>query len=165
MVFSFANPEKKIQKLIHKIWKNTEFTLQHIDLNNQIDDLSQLNAIVSDNDLLGYACYTYSHGCRIGGCSAPSSSTDDSYEVFEYIVIYDTNLSILKIDIAEYGGEYGYEICRSKWLKQFEGETVGFMLNENIDGISGATVSATYLIDDLNKLGKKMRILRTNKII
>lgn len=165
IVFSFSNPEKKIQKLISKIWKETELTLQTIELENAIENVSQINIIQSNGIDVGYACYTYSHGCKVGGCSAPSKDVDDSYEVFEYIVIYDNDMNILKVDIANYGGEYGYEICRTKWLKQFKGQRSGFVLGGNVDGISGATVSATYLIDDLNKLGITMVNLQQKKLL
>lgn len=74
-------------------------------------------------------------------------------------------MNILKIDISDYGGEYGYEICRAKWLKQFNGKSSGFILEENIDGISGATVSATYLIDDVNILGKYLKKLKVENAI
>ena len=103
--------------------------------------------------------YTTAFGCKVGGCAAPSNPNVESYETFDYIVIYDNSLSIIKVDIAEYGGQYGYEICRAKWLKQFVGSTSGFELGGNIDGITGATVSAKYLIDDLNDTGEKIKHL------
>ena len=138
--------------------------MQRVDLDNPIEKVSRLNTLYSNGELIGYACYTSARGCRIGGCSAPTTQTDDSYESFDYIVIYDVDMTILKVDIANYGGEYGYEICRSKWLKQFKGKTKDFVLEENIDGISGATVSATHLIEDINKLGGNMLDLKTNKL-
>jgi len=163
--FSFANPQKRISKLIAKIWKDKEVSMQRVNLDEPIDAVSKLNTIYSNGELIGYACYTKAKGCRIGGCSAPTTQVDDSYESFDYIVIYDKDMTILQVDIANYGGEYGYEICRSKWLKQFKGKTKGFIINSNIDGISGATVSASHLIDDLNKLGGNMLNLKNKKVI
>ena len=160
MIFlAFTQPEKKIEKLVKKVWKGTELSLQEVKLDSTIENITQLHKVYSEKKLLGYACYTYSHGCKVGGCSAPSDDVDDSYEIFEYMVVYDKNLAILKVDIANYGGEYGYEICRSSWLKQFIGKPKKYKLEENIDGISGATVSASYLIDDINTLGKTMKQL------
>ena len=165
VVLSFSSPEKKIQKLISKIWKETELSLHPIELERPIENVFQLNSIQANGIDVGYVCYTYSHGCKVGGCSAPSDKADDSYEVFEYIVVYDNDLNILKVDIANYGGEYGYEICRAKWLKQFKGKRSGFKLGVNVDGISGATVSASYLIDDLNELGLTMLKLQTKSLL
>jgi hypothetical protein len=166
MLFAFGNPEKKINKLISKIWKDQPTTLHLVDLPDSLDaTISQLHEIQSDNEVLGYACYTSAFGCRIGGCAAPGSPNVDGYEAFDYIVIYDKDMSILKVDIANYGGQYGYEICRKNWLAQFIGQTMGFRLEDNIDGISGATVSASYLIDDLNQVGKTLKILQESKTI
>ena len=59
--------------------------------------------------------------------------------------------------MANYGGDYGYEICNPRWLAQFVGSSFGFKIDENVDGIAGATVSATYLIEDLNHVGSTVR--------
>jgi len=165
LLFSFSNPDKKINKLIKKVWKDVELSMSQIELDPTPENITQLNRVYGNGELIGYACYTYSNGCKVGGCSAPTKNRDETYEVFEYIVIYDTNLVIQKVDIANYGGEYGYEICRSSWLKQFIGKKNGFRLNENIDGIAGATISATYLIDDINKLSKTLDDLKREDLI
>lgn len=164
-LLSFANPQKRISKLISKIWKDKEVSLQRVDLDKPINKISRLNTLYTEGKLIGYACYTSANGCRIGGCSAPTDQVDDSYESFDYIVIYDVDMKILKVDIANYGGEYGYEICRAKWLKQFKGKSKGFVLNESIDGISGATVSASHLIDNINQLGSSMLELKNSKAL
>ena len=164
-VLAFTNPEKKIEKLVKKVWKGTALSTTKIELDSTIENITELRKIHSLDKTYGFAVYTYSHGCKVGGCSAPGDDVDDSYEIFEYIVIYDVDLTILKLDIANYGGEYGYEICRSSWLKQFEGSHRMYELNQNIDGISGATVSASYLIDDVNILMKTMKQLKKAGII
>lgn len=161
VLMSFVVPEKKVEKLASKIWKDKEITLATVKLPDTLKAVFKyFGSINSGTTLVGYACYTSAFGCRIGGCAAPGNPNSESYETFDYIVIYDTNLSILKVDIANYPGEYGYEICRSKWLQQFEGKTDGFELNNNVDGISGATVSVSYLINDLNSVGAKVKTLR-----
>lgn len=161
-----ANPDKKINKLAAKVWKDKEISLSYVKLPDSLDEtISRFHEVKSDGELLGYACYTTAFGCRIGGCSAPTNPNAQSYETFDYIVIYDSDLSILKVDIANYGGQYGYEICRAKWLSQFNGKTSGFKLNQDIDGISGATVSASYLIDDLNEVGDILKKLRSEAFL
>lgn len=163
---SFVAPEKKVEKLSSKIWKRKEITLAPVNLPDSLKaDFKFLGAINSGTTLLGYGCYTSAFGCRIGGCAAPGNPNSEAYETFDYILIYDTNLSILKVDIAYYPGEYGYEICRSKWLQQFEGKTDGFELNKNVDGISGATVSVSYLINDLNSVGAKIKTLQAKEYL
>src|SRR3989338_3708932 len=146
VLVSFANPEKKLDKLVAKIWKDQVIELVAVELPDSLKtSISHFSAIKSGDVLLGYGCYATALGCRVGGCAAPGEGNADTYETFDYIVIYDPNMVIIQVDIAEYSGQYGYEICRAKWLTQFAGKNSGFQLNENIDGITGATVSATYL--------------------
>lgn len=155
---AFATPEKKINKLAAKVWKDKVVELEAMEVPSELRaDLMTLSVVKSEGKIIGYACYTTAFGCRIGGCAAPSTPNSEAYETFDYIVVYDTDLNIKKVDIANYGGQYGYEICRPKWLEQFIGKNHGFKLEDDIDGISGATVSADYLIRDLNSLGAKLK--------
>ena len=166
LVFAFTSPGKQINKLVSKVWKGQEVSMEKITLPDSFKmEIVELNKVYSNKELVGYACFTTAKGCRIGGCAAPESTNSESYETFDYIVIYDTDFSILKVEVANYSGQYGYEICRAKWLTQFMGKTFGFKLDENIDGISGATISATYLIDDLNNIGKTLQSLRSSEVI
>lgn len=155
VLFSFATPERKVEKLTSKIWDDQVVELEKMEVPDSLrGEVNELYAVKSENgEVLGYACDATAFGCKVGGCAAPSNPNVQSYETFDYIVIYNTDFEIKKVDISNYGGQYGYEICRAKWLKQFEGSTNDFKLNDNIDGISGATVSAQFLIDDLNALG------------
>lgn len=149
---------KKLTKLVEKNWKGEDIKMTKLELPDSLQsELGLLYSVQVDEILVGYACYATAFGCRIGGCAAPSENANvQSYETFDYIVLYDTNLDILLVDIVEYGGQYGYEICRASWLKQFQGKNRDFSLNENIDGITGATISAQYLIDDLNSVGGQL---------
>ena len=155
---AFATPEKKMDKLAARAWKDKEVQLQAMPIPDSLKkEIISLSLVTENGTPLGYACYTSAFGCRIGGCAAPSTPNAQTYETFDYIVIYDMDMNIKKVDIADYGGQYGYEICRPKWLTQFVGKNSGFKLNDNIDGISGATVSANFLIDDLNDIGVKLK--------
>lgn len=158
IVFAFVNPEKKLTKVVSKVWKGQEISLEKVELPDSISkDFSLFSKVVIEEKVVGYACYTTAFGCRIGGCAAPTNPNVQSYETFDYIIVYDTDLNIKKVDIANYGGDYGYEICNPRWLTQFIGMNNGFKLGDNVDGISGATVSATFLIDDLNGVGKDLK--------
>lgn len=167
VVFAFVNPDKKLHKIVSKVWKGQEVSLTKVELpDSMAADFSRFCEVIINEQVVGYACYTTAFGCRIGGCAAPTNANVQSYETFDYIVIYDTDLKIKKVDIANYGGDYGYEICNARWLKQFIGFNNGFELGDNIDGISGATVSASFLVDDLNEVGQDLKIfLESNKSI
>lgn len=155
LLFAFVVPERKLEKLTSKVWTDQSFQLERLQVPDSLKaEVNELYKVTSnEGELLGYVCNTSAFGCKVGGCAAPSNPNVQAYETFDYIVIYDRDFRIKKIDISNYGGQYGYQICRAKWLEQFEGNTKDFILNENIDGISGATVSAQYLVDDLNDLG------------
>lgn len=158
VLVAFVTPEKKINKLAAKVWKDKVIELEAIEVPSDLrGEFLALSVVKSEGEVIGYACYTTAFGCRIGGCAAPTNPNAASYETFDYIVVYDVELNIKKVDIANYGGQYGYEICRPKWLEQFIGKNHGFKLNDDIDGISGATVSAGFLIKDLNALGAKLK--------
>lgn len=150
--------DKKITKIVSKIWKNEAVILNAINLPDSLsNEFSSLQAIKIKDSLVGYVCTATAFGCRVGGCAAPSNANVQSYETFDYIVVYNTEIDIIQVDIANYGGTYGYEICNQKWLKQFEGNNSNFVLGKNVDGITGATVSANFLIDDLNAIGPKLK--------
>jgi len=157
IAFAFANPNKKIHKIVSKLWKNQEIELIQMNLSDSMKiDFYSISEIIVNGKHAGYACHTSAYGCRIGGCAAPSNPNAQSYETFDYVLIYDENLLVKKIDITNYGGDYGFQICNPRWLSQFVGKSFGFKLNEDIDGISGATVSASFLIDDVNSMSKIM---------
>ncbi len=166
VMMAFVSPQKKIDKIISKVWKDKEVTAIRKSVPDSLEqDIMMLSEVVSEGKTIGYVCYAMAFGCQIGGCAAPSSPNAQTYETFDYIVVYDNELKILKVDIADYGGQYGYEICRKKWLSQFRGKNGGFVLDGNIDGISGATISAKYLIDDLNLIGEKLLALDLSKLV
>lgn len=163
---SFSTPEKQVRKVVEKVWKGKAITLTDVVLpDSMIIDIPILSNVKSGDELLGYVAYTSSFGCRIGGCPGTSNPNAQSYETFNFIAVYDTDILIKKIEIVNYSGDYGYEICRPKWLAQFAGKNSGFELNKNIDGITGATVSATYLIDSVNALGKVVLQLKEQHIL
>lgn len=166
IIMAFASPAKKIDKLVSKIWKDEIVEVTQVDVPDSLrQDIITLNTVTSNGRIVGYVCYSMAFGCQVGGCAVASTPNSQTFETFDYIVIYDTELNILKVDIAEYSGQYGYEICRKKWLAQFIGGNNAFVLNENVDGISGATVSAKYLIDDINAIGSKMRELDLSNLM
>ena len=54
-----------------------------------------------------------------------------------------------QVKVLEYTSDYGYQIANKGWLKQFQqGEK--FTVNENIDAISGATISVNSFTQGVN---------------
>ena len=75
------------------------------------------------------------------------------YDVFDYIIIYDAESKIKDIKIFRYNEDYGYEIAARWFLKQFFEKKAGEKMSYNydIDGISGATISAKSVTSDIKK--------------
>lgn len=99
----------------------------------------QFFKIMGDADLLGYG--------YLG--EAPSMK-----RIFDYIVLFNPDLSIKKVKVLIYREDHGRQIGSQRWLQQFIGMTVNDTPNygENIDAISGATISAKSMTKAVGKV-------------
>lgn len=155
LLAAFTDQEKLIDKSVSKVWKEEDVSKKELDIKDSLGaSIGKVFELYIDDNKKGYACYTTAFGCRVGGCPKPTDPNTQTYETFDYIVVFDNSFSIQRVDIASYPGAYGFQICKPKWLKQFVGLTPSIKLYEDIDGISGATVSAQFLIDDINSVKK-----------
>lgn len=93
---------------------------------------------------------------------APSKERD-----FDYLLFFDTDLEIIKAKILMYREQFGREITDSRWLKQFVGLTPksSVKFKENIDGISGATISARSMSSAVNQVLQTLHTLQQNNDI
>ena len=150
--FSF-NPNKEDWDEIKIATKET-FGTSNFDFNKfKIEGADHQNiyfTISSDSDKVGYLV--------IG-------EANSQYQKFDFYVLYDTNASILKVEVLNYIETYGFEICNKHWLKQFisaRTENI-FEYNKKIDGISGATISVSSIKHEIfvitNKLKNKIKKL------
>jgi Na+-translocating ferredoxin:NAD+ oxidoreductase RnfG subunit len=108
--------------------------------------------IESNKKLLGYAYVS----------KAPSK-TDN----FDYLVLLDKNLIVVKTKVLVYREDYGGEIGSKRWLTQFEGMTQNDDLRygDNIVAISGATISVRSMTNAMNDLLKSLKILHSKNIL
>ena len=144
--------EKKINKMLKKIWKNNTITLEDALLPKDLNGMPNryFYSLKNEGKLVGVLSINMAHGCQIGGCQAngfhdDSVKEDARYENFWYAVIFNPDLTIMEAKVLDYESEYGYEICGKNWLKQFRGYE-GCDLkygSKEIDAISGATVFRT----------------------
>jgi Na+-translocating ferredoxin:NAD+ oxidoreductase RnfG subunit len=160
---SFTNHSKKIEKKVNKEITNylgtEEFSTEIIKISEKDNSTvksefgkSNLLKIVSADGLLGYA--------YIG--NAPSKTA-----TFDYLVIFDEKFSIVRSKVLIYREEYGGEIGSKRWLKQFIGKTIDDQINfpEDIDAISGATISVRSMTKALGTLLKSIKALHLNEVI
>ncbi|WNH09741.1 FMN-binding protein [Thalassobellus suaedae] len=162
IMLSFGLPkniQKKVDKEIKDVFNIESFALNEIIIANKIAESlpskfnhNNLFKIEVDNTLLGYAYL-----------SQASSKTAQ----FDYMVLLDKDLVILKSKVLIYREEYGGEIGSRRWLKQFIGKTQNDDLRygDNIVAISGATISVRSMTNAVNDLLKSLKVLHTKNIL
>lgn len=162
IMMSFGLP-KNIQKRVDKEIK-ASFDIEDFSFSNIVIDSNitkelpskfgkdNLFKIESNKEILGYAYVA----------KAPSKTAE-----FDYLVLLDKDLIILKSKVIVYREEYGGEIGSKRWLKQFTGKTQNDDLKygENIMAIAGATISVRSMTNAMNNLLQSLKILHTKNIL
>jgi Na+-translocating ferredoxin:NAD+ oxidoreductase RnfG subunit len=71
-----------------------------------------------------------------------------------YAVGINPDGSIKQLEILEYRESYGFEVSEASWRQQFVGKKVAspLKLNQDIQNISGATLSSKHLTDGVKRL-------------
>ncbi|WP_233783351.1 FMN-binding protein [Flavivirga eckloniae] len=162
LLMSFGLPkniQKKVDKEIKNIFSVETFEFTSVAISSEItQDLpskfgeDNLFKIEAGNNLLGYAYL-----------SQAASKTAQ----FDYLVLLDKDLIVLKSKVLVYREEYGGEIGSKRWLKQFIGKKGGDELKygDNIIAISGATISVRSMTNAMNDLLKSLKILHSKNVL
>ena len=122
-------------KIPPKIKKSIEQKIKHQFLNDFVDLWT-----ISENNLIeAYAWMDEEKGKSLR---------------FTFLVVFDNKAKIIAVRILKYREEYGQEIKNRNWLKQFKNKnfTSFNISNNDIDSISGATISSQSLIKGVGKL-------------
>lgn len=155
---------KKIEKKASKTWmlspvkmvelKALDFTHNH--------KYKTAYKILNNQEIIGYGYVGRVKTCRSGGCSAPPQrSTNSHYEYFDYFMLLEPNMEIRHLEMLTYNATRGYEITSRSWLRQF----VGYQGESHIDygkdiqAISGATISANSMTEDVRQTVLKLKKL------
>ena len=137
--------QRRIDKTLVKLFPKMVIELNDMDLSTELTSAYtsirgvKISRLKSAESILGYACFASSKGKN---------------DYFDYMVIFDTELVIKKVKILIYRSTYGGEIMSRSWLKQFIGKTNGqkMAMDKDIDGISGATLSAPSITQGIKEL-------------
>jgi len=133
------NYRSVINKSITKIFNSHTYKLEEL---KNVDD----------------AFYVIKEGGSISGyivvANAPSK-----FHQFDYYIVFNKNVDILKIEILKYRENYGAEICNKKWLEKFiKISTNNYVeYNRKVDGISGATISVHSVKKDVFNLSNILK--------
>lgn len=145
--------QKKIDKEMKKVFSLEEFNLCEME-NLNFDTLSceaiknvRVSSVKCTDQLKGFACFASSKGKN---------------DFFDYMVVFNKQLEIQKVVVLMYRSSYGGEITARSWLKQFIGKVSGeeMEFGRDIDGISGATLSAPSISEGIKTVSILMSQLR-----
>jgi Na+-translocating ferredoxin:NAD+ oxidoreductase RnfG subunit len=76
------------------------------------------------------------------------------FQLINYAVSFGADGAIRDVEILSYREEHGGEIRTHAWRKQFEGKTgtAPLQIGDDIQGISGATMSCTHVTEGVKRL-------------
>lgn len=159
---SFGLPKniyKKVNKEITAIFEITEFSTKMITVSEAVN--AKLPTKIKENNFFKIIKNDSVYGYFYVG-KAPSK-TDE----FDYLVVFDAALNVRKAKVLIYREDYGNEIGSKRWLKQFIGKTSSDNLKygENVDAISGATISANSMTIAMNNLLHSIKLLKHQDIL
>lgn len=81
-----------------------------------------------------------------------STRAKGRYDYFDYCIIYAEDLTILEVVITVYRSTQGAAVCQKGWLSQFKGYNGGVLkLGPDIDAVSGGTISASSIVEDIQR--------------
>lgn len=137
--FSFSDHlskslQKKVDKELSQIWPDTEIAMFKLVLDDENlkrsteIGLEHIYQLLDDANVVGYMAHA----------KVPSKFDD-----FDIAIFYDTTFSIKSMKVLAYREDHGGEVGSKRWLKQFCGKNASdpLTLNDDIQGISGATIS------------------------
>lgn len=162
MLFGFGIPEKlqkKVDKEIEKVFGANNLTFEAIAVPSSLN--AQLPAKITPHNF-----FKLMKNAEVAGYifvdNAPSKTAS-----FDYLVVFDANLSVVHSKVLIYREEYGGEIGSKRWLQQFIGKTGQDRVDHetNIDGISGATISVRSMTTSIDNLLQTVGILQEKKLL
>lgn len=161
--FGLAQTDKlgiRLNRAVSIAYHSDQVSLEKIDLDkNQLPkDIAKSlgkDVIYKINENKEFRGYAY-----VG--SAPSKERN-----FDYLILFNPDLTIKLGKVLIYRESHGREIGAARWLDQFVGmnpsSTVKF--DDNIDSISGATISARSMTRAVGKVLKVMGALDKNNLL
>lgn len=146
-----ARVEKRISKNIEATWPDMEISRvpevipDEVMPDAQGGDKGNLYRLFGKGDFIGLLLLTSAKG---------------RYDYFDYMVLYDTSLRIIMVDILVYRSDHGFEIMNKGWLKQFKGsDGCDLEYGKDIDAISGATFSASSITKNIRTWCSILKVL------
>ncbi len=148
---------KKVQKEVDKLF-DADTQSREIGL---ITDGQSPSALIREGD----RAYAIEHSEDIQAYVF-STSARGRYDYFDYSIIYAMDLSVMGVLVTTYRSSHGAGICSKGWLKQFRGyQGEDLRLGKEVDSISGATISATSMVEDMKRCSLLMEELQASGLL
>ncbi len=146
-------PAKKISKSIEKIWNIDDYQLEEMSHNSCVDN-GVFFKVISGEKELGFIYSGRVNSCKSGGCAAETDEVNLAFEFFDYFMLLDTSKQVIWVKIYNYHATHGHEVMSRGWLNQFKGLEPGksIIFGKDIEAISGATVSASAITEDIQQV-------------
>lgn len=145
---------KQLKKELLKTWEVELSALSEWKTpSDQLMNEGKFYKVVKDSEIIGYVYVGRIISCREGGCVRDKAVTySGNYEYFDAFFLYNADKNMERVKVFNYRATHGQEVCSKGWLKQFIGYNSESPLEvgKNVDGLSGATISAHALTDEVN---------------
>lgn len=152
----FKGLEKKIDREIRDEFEVAHYSHEGIAVSEELQQklpsrVSEENffRLKNGGELLGYVFLD----------QAPSKTAE-----FDYLVIFNKDLSIARTKVLVYREEYGGEIGSKRWLNQFTGKSKASEL-DHIAAISGATISVRSMKKAVRDILTSVEIMQSNNAL
>lgn len=149
--------QKRLTKTFAKVWKDQVVEIEEITLSEEEQKSvgvrirkQTLYKVLVGNELKAYLYLD----------KAPSK-----FDKFDFMVLFNLSLSVKLVKILVYREDQGGEIMSQSFLRQFRGmdKFSKFSLGDDVQGISGATLSCRATANGVKKLTQKINKLGENK--
>ena len=151
--------QKRVNKEIEKTFQSSTIEMLPVIVPEEIN--SKLPTKIT-----GANFFTLSEGSELLGYAFVDNAPSKTAK-FDYLVIFDQDLTVIHTKVLVYREDYGGEIGSKRWLKQFLGKTGNDRVSyeNNIDAISGATISVRSMTLSMDKLFQTIGQLQENKVL
>jgi hypothetical protein len=160
----FDSKDKNLQKELLKVSGTNSVTWTEITIPDSLAFYGPIHGkyltFTEPNDQKKYVYIGRVNSCRQGGCSNPAETMNvETPEYFDYLIVFDSNISVAQVKVYNYQATHGQEITNKSWLKQFQGYngSRSLTVGKSIDAISGATVSVFGITTDIQEKTKMLK--------
>ncbi|MBI9066983.1 MAG: FMN-binding protein [Salinivirgaceae bacterium] len=156
------NPKLLQKELAKKLNADVSLLKELPQLSSQSMNTGKFFKVVKNDTLLGYVYVGRVVSCRAGGCSKDKKplSVAEHYEYFDAFMIFNSQKVIESVRVFNYQATHGQEVCSKGWLKQFKNFSAekNLVVGKDIDSISGATISANALTNEVNYITQLLMV-------